>query len=167
MARTAQRAEQRANETFRVYRDTGDKFTIPPELIPDGMTYEWKRLSVLGKEDRRHQIALQRNKWAYVPADREEHEILGSDPTEPDANGKPHPYANCIIVDGLILMERPSYITDIVVQQDHREAKGQIRSQIERLRLVPEGTLGNERGERNVGVRRDRDLSIPSDAGGD
>lgn len=161
MTKAPQRTEQREPQ-FKIYRDSGDKFHVDPEMIPDGMSYEWKRLSTFGQEDRRHQVNLARNRWTPVPADR--HPEIGGDPTLPDKDGRMHPHAGCIIMDGLILMERPAQITKIVQEDDTRRAKDQVGQQFQRLKLVPDGTMGNEKGERHVTVRRERDLSIPEDA---
>ena len=135
---------------------------MEPSTIPDGMTYEWKRISNLGQEDRRHQVNLARNKWVPVPADR--HPEIGGDPLLPDQHNRPHPHEGSIVIDGLMLMERPIEITRMVQQDDLRLAKGQVRDQFERLKLVPDGTLSSESGERSVNLKRTRDLSIPEDA---
>jgi hypothetical protein len=167
--RPVQRATQRSSaaEGFKVFRPTGNRYDIPRDIIPDGMTYEWKRFTYNGKEDRGHQANLARNRWAPVPADREGHEVVGGEPTDPDpTTGRKHPHEGCIIVDGLILMERPQEITDIVVAEDRRLAKGQVANQIRKLKLVPEGTLAQD-GERQVSIKRERDLSIPEDHGYD
>lgn len=165
MARSEQRAAQReapVTEEFEIFRDAGDKFYVDPKTIPDGMSYEWKRLSSLGQEDRRHQVNLARNRWVPVPAER--HPEIGGDPMNPDQHGRPNPHADHIVIDGLILMERPIQITQKVQADDARLARGQVREQFERLKLVPDGTLSSEKGQRDVNIRRDRDLSIPEDA---
>jgi hypothetical protein len=45
-----------------------DEFFVDPSIIPEGWTYEWKRLSILGQEDATHQIHLARMGWEAVPA---------------------------------------------------------------------------------------------------
>lgn len=170
MARQAQREEQRAAaaavDDFQIYEEKGDKYHVPQDLVPDGMTYQWCRAFYMGLEDRRNIANLMRNRWTPVPADREGHEIFGGDTTTPDpVTGRKHPYEGGIILDGLLLMERPAEITKIVRQRDQAKARSQVRQQVERLKLVPDGTMGNEKNERNVNMRRDRDLSIPEDHG--
>lgn len=161
--RPEQRPAQQREDEFKIYRPNEDRFAIPAEEIPDGMTYEWKRLTMLGKEDHRHQANLARNRWTPVPAER--HPLIGGDPTPDDDRGNAHPHRGCIIVDGMILMERPAHITDIVVADAHRQAKGQVRDQFHRLKLVPDGTMSDDRTRaRSVSVKRERDLSIPEDA---
>ena len=60
MAREEQRTEQRltradAREMLKDW-DEDDKFKIYPEEIPEGMSYEWKRYSIRGMDDKSHQI---------------------------------------------------------------------------------------------------------------
>lgn len=170
MARSAQREEQRAAasavDDFVIYEERGDKYHVPPDLIPHGMTYQWCRAFYMGVEDRRNIATLMRNRWTPVPADREGHEIFGGDDTQPDpVTGRKHPYEGGILLDGLLLMERPVEITNIVRQRDEQRARGQVRSQIERLKLVPDVASAHEKENRSVQFRRDRDLSIPEDHG--
>lgn len=172
MARAAQREEQRAAasavDDFQIYEERGDKYHVPEDIIPSGQSYQWCRAFYMGVEDRRNIAALMRNRWTPVPADREGHEIFGGDDTRPDpVTGRKHPYEGGILLDGLLLMERPAEITEIVRRRDQARAKGQVRSQIERLKLVPEVASKHERQDRQVSFRRDRDLSIPEDMGYD
>lgn len=155
-----QRAEQRADH-FEIYRPSGDKYEIDPSIIPDGMTYEWKRAFNMGKEDRRNLADAMRNKWAFVPADR--HPEIGGEDQADMVDGHVNPHVGHIVVDGLVLMERPVNITDFVRRDDQHRARSQVAQSVERLKLVPEGTL-SEKGRRNVSLQRDRDLSIPEDA---
>lgn len=67
-------------------------YYIPQEIIPEGMTYEWKRKSVMGEADHANMLALQRNGWLMVPAER-----------HPD---------RAVELDGLVLMECPTVFVE-------------------------------------------------------
>ena len=113
------RNEQRPTERLKRHSRSVDRFHIPPEIIPEGMTYEWKRLSVFGQEDRQHQLHLKRNHWREVPASR-----------HPDLFGdSPGP----AIVDGLVLMEREAYLTKEARDEDYANATSQLQNQMARL----------------------------------
>lgn len=98
--------------------DDGDseksQFDIDVSIIPDGWTYEWKRVSVLGKEDPSYQVKLQSQGWESVPAYRHR-ELM------------PKGYeGGSIDKDGQRLMERPAEITKMSVDREYRKARQQI-----------------------------------------
>lgn len=168
--RAKQRADQREVDPdvagFVIHRDEGDKFHIPPELIPDGMTYEWKTFTVLGAVDSRGLLNAQRNRWTFVPKSRHLHDLAMDEYLAEGINKEK--FGNCIIIDGLVLMERPMKISQIVRADNARRAREQVGMQFERLKLVPEGTMsGKQPGARDITLSRERDLSIPQDAGQD
>jgi hypothetical protein len=99
---------------------TADRFYVDPARIPDGMSYEWKRQTYVGKEDRTYQTMLAGNHWTPVPASRH--------PEITDEGGDKQ-----IIVDGLTLMERPKYLTDEAHAEDKQQARRQVGDQMERL----------------------------------
>lgn len=108
--------------------DGTDRFTAPRP--PDGWTYEWKRRSVLGAEDHDHINKLEREGWSYVPVDMdEEHRSMMP------RNWK----GNNIERDGMVLMMRPSVITEEVRQIKYRRAKGQVMSKEQQLNAAPDG----------------------------
>src|ERR1700685_1506786 len=47
-----------------------DKFHIDPAIIPEGWSYEYRRHSVLGKDDPSYEVTLAQRGWEAVPADR-------------------------------------------------------------------------------------------------
>jgi hypothetical protein len=124
--RTAQRGEQRLTRHPR----SENRFHIDPAMIPDGSSYEWKRLSVFDKEDRQHQVHLARNHWVPVPAGR-----------HPELSGEAPDSKKSIVIDGLILMERPSYLTDEAHEEDQRNAFDQVGTQMQRLQQTEPGTF--------------------------
>src|ERR1700680_2214328 len=107
--RTPQRSEQRTppKAPIRLKRPDDDSLqeTVIPAinkaLIPDGMDYNWKRQFYYGKEDKQHFIRMSVYQWTAVPADRHKGVIATEDP-----DGK------IITNGGLILMERPCYLSE-------------------------------------------------------
>jgi hypothetical protein len=106
-----------------------DQFALPPS--PDGWTYEWKRKSTLGAEDHAHILALKRMGWTEVPADR-----------HPDAMPDQGRYST-IERKGMILMERPTVITEELRALELKKARNQVRAKEEQLNGPPEGGLGH------------------------
>lgn len=104
-----------------------DKYRIDPHMIPDGWSYEWKRKSVLGKDDPSYQVELERKGWEPVPAARH--------PSYMPDGGK---YVT-IERDGMVLMERPLELTIEARQIEHRKARLQVRNKEEQLNAAPQG----------------------------
>lgn len=177
MARAAQRVDQDADvDDFQPYEDRGDKFNVPPELVPDGMVYQWVRAFNMGQEDKRNVTIALRNRWTFVPEDREGHEIIGGESTAPDVNGRRNSHEGHILLEGLVLMERPLVIhrkVDNTIGSKDERLKGELGSQQKAARdqlhqglvaakAIPDGHLGGK--ERVMTFNRHRDLSIPEDA---
>ena len=140
--RTALRAAQRQPQRDLVLseeEDSGGPFEIDPAAIPEGMSYEWRRVTYAGKEDVRHQARAHRRHWTPVPKKRHP-EIVGREAAEKDAEG-------AIIVDGLMLMERPSLITKEAANLREERAKERVRNQVKSLKMTPEGQLPRVRVE--------------------
>jgi len=123
------RAARRAAEL----RDHGsldegeDKFKFDLSIIPDGWSYEWKMLEVLGKQDPSYQVNLARKGWEAVPRSRHP-EMM------------PDNYAgNTIVRDGMMLMERPKEITDEARAKENKAARDQVRGKEEQLGAAPVG----------------------------
>lgn len=126
-----ERAARRAAE-LRAHRDGmlddgTDEYFVEPGIIPDGWTYEWKMKTVLNAEDPAHQVALARAGWLPVPASRHP-EMM------------PYGYKGTEITrKGMVLMERPSEITDEVRQLEYRRARLQVRAKEEQLSAAGPG----------------------------
>lgn len=109
-----------------------DQFAIDPSIIPDGWVYEWKRHSVMGQVDHAYMAQLSRvGRWTPVLAETHDGVFL-----PPGSTG-------AIIIDGLILMERPKVLHD----EAHREIKQaaddpMIKARRERGLQVPAGVTG-------------------------
>jgi hypothetical protein len=133
------RAERRATE-IREHNDGASegeagRFDVDPRLIPDGWSYEWKRKTLLGKEDPAHEVELARVGWEAVPAKRHP-ELM------PAGNWQ------TIERDGMILMERPKVLTDEVHAKNLRLARAQVRAKEEQLGHTPAGHLTREEDPR-------------------
>jgi hypothetical protein len=136
-SRPAQRMPQRpARRDLSVLyeeEDSGGPFQVEASTIPDGMSYEWRRVSYAGKEDVRHQARAHRRHWTPVPKKRHP-EIVGREAANKDPEG-------AIIVDGLMLMERPAHISRRAAGLREERAKERVRNQVRSLKLTPEGQL--------------------------
>ena len=102
-----------------------DDFIAPP--APEGWTYEWKRRTVMGQEDPGYQIHLARMGWEPVPTER-----------HPEMMPTGGSYAN-IERKGMVLMMRPSVITDEVRALERQRAIGQVSAKEQQLNQAPDG----------------------------
>lgn len=126
-----------------------DKFYVPPEDVPDGWEYEWKRLSVYGKEDPGYQVQTARTGWEAVPVSRHPNYM-------PASGGH-----KIIERDGLILMERPKEISDEVRRIERRKANAQMRQKEEQLNATPEGHLPRDEDPRTRAVLKKTYEHVP------
>lgn len=125
------RAARKAAE-LRAHRDGSlddgtDEFFVEPGIIPDGWTYEWKTKSIYGAEDPAHQVKLARDGWEAVPSNRHP-EMMPAGYTGVEITRK-----------GMVLMERPSEITEEIRELERRRARLQVRSKEEQLSAAPSG----------------------------
>lgn len=104
-----------------------DDFYIPPELVPEGWSYEWKRKTILGQEDPAYAVALARKGWEPVPANRHPSMM-------PDGGT-----FSTIERKGMVLMERPLELTDEARDIERRRARAQVRQKEEQLNAAPAG----------------------------
>jgi hypothetical protein len=128
--RAARRAAELRGHIGNMDQGTDD-FFVPPEYIPDGWSYEWKRKTNVGMEDPAYQVQLARMGWEPVPASR--HPAM-----MPDDNKY-----QIIERKGLVLMERPMEITEEARQIEKQRARNQIRQKEAQLASTPEGGLGH------------------------
>jgi hypothetical protein len=133
-----------------------DKFYIDPRIIPDGWSYEWKRHSVMGKEDASYAVVIANRGWEPVPANRHP-ELM------------PRGYrGESILNEGLILCERPKEITDEVKRLDYARAVNRVRDKEAQLRGAPPGTLPRDnKGDPLVQIKKEYEyvpMQIPKDA---
>lgn len=103
-----------------------DKFFIPDDLMRDGLSYEWKRNEVMGQKDVEHQVMLVENHWQPVQAS--------------DMPGMmPSGYDGVVTRGGLVLMARPSYLTQEAQQEVVDISRQMVASQESRLGLSNQG----------------------------
>ena len=125
--------------------DGVDEFACP--MAPDGWTYEWKRFSNVNMEDRTHQNHVKRTGWQAVPVSRHP-EMMESGAT------------GAIIRRGMILMERPEEITNMVKDREYRKARAETRK--ENALVSDEGFLGRKDAQvRQTRTRSYEPLIIP------
>jgi hypothetical protein len=130
----AERASLRAAEVRGHLGDKGldegsDEFYIDRTIIPDGWDYEWKMVTVTGKEFPAHQLNLARHGWEPVPRDRHP-ELM------PQGSQDAHVTRN-----GLVLMERPLELTEEAKNIELKKARVQVRAKEEQLSSPPPGTF--------------------------
>lgn len=122
-ARAAARmAELRGHVDGALGDDAPDRFYIDRSIVPDGWDYEWKRHTLLNKEDPAYAVALAQNGWMPVPTGRHPSMMpFGSNPDAP------------ITRDGNMLMERPTELTQLVRKADAKRARDQVRIKEQQL----------------------------------
>jgi len=116
-------AKRRAAEILgegNSFEDAGvDEFAVPPP--PDGWSYEWKRESTMNMADNTNINHAKRTGWTEVPVSRH------PDAMEAGATG-------AIRRKGMILMERPEEITEMVREREYRKARGEVTNKEEQLK---------------------------------
>jgi hypothetical protein len=105
--------EERAN-LFETISALGlsvtDKYYIAPEKIPAGSSYEWRTYAVMGQVDSIAAFHLTRAGWTPVAASR--HPELKA----PSSDG------DNIVIEGMILMERPKEVTAAAQERARKNA---------------------------------------------
>ena len=115
--------------------DAADDFYVPPDEIPDGWTYEWKRHTVYGAEDPAYQVQLARAGWMAVPVSRHP-EMM------------PHNTTDLVISrKGMILMECPTEIVQERIDAEKMKARNQVRAKEAQLAGTPEGTMTRDHAQ--------------------
>jgi hypothetical protein len=111
-----------------------DPFWIPPEEIPEGLDYQWKRFSMYGQEDPFY-ISHMRQQ-GFEPVDPKRHPNW-----VPSDYKLPH-----IVKGGQILMERPIELTREAEAENRIIARAQLTDAEARLGRVPkESETGDAR----------------------
>lgn len=123
-------ADRLAREWFSHLDSLGpqrDKYHVDPAKIPDGWSYEWRTFTVVNKENPQYQVEMQRAGWRPVPAKR-----------HPELMPKGWKDA-VVLIDGMMLMERPRAITEFQQERDSRAARAPIEHIRAKLTGVPQG----------------------------
>lgn len=129
-----------------------DDFYINKDDIPAGWEYEWKRKLLLGAEDPAYQVALARAGWEPVPTSRHPSYM---------PNSGDHPI---IERKGMVLMERPSEISDEARAIELRKARNQVRQKEAQLNSAEGGQFERANKDQSlVNIRKSYDsIPIPS-----
>ena len=151
-ARAAARAAEIRANRGDADLDSIDDFFVDPAVIPDGWSYEWKRHTLLGKEDPSYQIQLARGGWTAVPASRH---------PEMMPTGKSY---SLIERKGMILMERPEVLTTEARDVESRRARNQVRAKEAQLSSTPDGTLTRDHARVRPNVKKSFEpIPVPED----
>lgn len=110
---------------YREEDDAGNAFQIDMSIVPDGMSYNWKRLDdAYGKPDDAHQARLKRMGWLPVPAHRHP-ELFGYGKTKDEP----------AIHNRMLLMERPIELTKDAHIHNLKLARKNIADQTAKLKI--------------------------------
>lgn len=149
---TPQRKPQRMTpeeaDRFLNDYDEDNKFELTDdekrEFIERGMSPEWKRYEIRGKSDISHQNNLQlRGHFTSVHGDRlPRFGVKGDQP---------------IILDEMILMERPIELTEARRNRDKIKANAQVSGQMDALEMTKPGQLERTK------PKLKRTMEIPND----
>lgn len=148
------RAERRAAEILEHLGDIdqgSDRFYVNPDLVPPGWTYEWKRKTVLGKEDPAYDVQVAGTGWEAVPLARHRQFM-------------PEGFQGQIIErDGMVLMERPAAITNKIKAMDVARAAQQVRDKEAQLTAAPKDHFGRDnKGDPLMQISKSREpVPIP------
>jgi len=156
--RTAARAEprpegQREQVRTRTRQRPGtiDKFHLDAHLIPDGMSYEWKRQTVMGAPDPSYDQAMAENGWEPVDSSRHPQFM-------------PQGHKGPIVRDGLVLMERPVELTQEARAEDRMMAREQVQVKERQLSSTPDGTFTRDHATARPRVSKSYEpMPIPAD----
>lgn len=143
--RSMRDASLRAEELRARMRDSDDgidfhdDFYIDPRVIPDGWVYNWKRHSTGGMEDEAYAVELRQVGWEAVPAERHPNLV------PPNSKG-------AIIRKGMILMEIPAEIADILRQREFITAREAVEAKERAFKATSVGSF--ERDHRKTGINK-------------
>ena len=134
---------------------TDDQFALPDRVrdryAEAGWSLEWKRHTCFGQEDWGYENGLAENGWQAVNSD----ELPGL---------MPPGYQGAVIRDGLMLMKRPTYLTNQARYEERRATVEQIASKEAQLGQTPSGTLTRDHAEIQPRVGKSFEpLDVPAD----
>jgi hypothetical protein len=145
----ARRAAEIRNQ-FENVDEGADEFRTPP--APDGWHYEWKRRTLLGQEDPAYQVELARMGWEAVSTKRHP-EMMPMQGNHPIIERK-----------GMVLMQRPSVISDEARSNELRKARNQVRVKEQQLNAAPDGTLTRDHPSARAQIKKGYSpIEVPSD----
>lgn len=129
-AHTAERASTRTVERRlerpdnRRLTDDG-RYSLDMNAVPPGYVMEFKRHSIMGKEDIRNKVLIRQYHWEPVPHRMQPH-IYGHTCTDPEQH---------IEVDGQGLYMRPKYLNDEANAETTWDTNHQLDQQLQSLKM--------------------------------
>jgi hypothetical protein len=148
--RPLQRSEQRSPQRIHI-RTAANRYDIDESKIPPNMDYNWKCKTIMGAENTENLINYEMNGWVPVPPARHS-ELTGARATQ----------AREIVRGGLVLMERPKEVTAQARDIEEFDARNQVASQMQRLRLNGHRAGGGKITTSYEPIPQDRE--VPEDA---
>lgn len=119
---------EEGQKRVRRRRGTYDPYAIPLDMVPEGMTWEWKRVTNAGQPDPSHMANLVANGWEGVDSARV------ASLAAPGATG-PH------VVNGMMLMERPTYLCEEAREEELSASLGRARQLEQQMGVSNPGEL--------------------------
>ena len=121
----------RPKRLYRHRQNEADRLHIEAKDIPAGMDWQYIRNSVYGKPDPRHVSNMMENHWRPVPASKVPPGVLAE-------------------IDGLVLCERPKYLSEEAKQEGYEIAL----SEVDRVRGAMMDTPANQFTRNHPSVQR-------------
>jgi len=122
-----------------------NEYYIDPIIVPDGWSYEWKRLTVYNAPDPAYQVTVAQGGWEPVPTSR--HPEMMPEGWDKSAQ---------ITRKGQGLFERPAIITARAVEKRAFDARLQMRQKQEQLGMAPKGQLERTKSDGSSLVKINR-----------
>lgn len=139
----------RAGEIIsRTHYATQDKFDVPLHMIPDGWTYQWLSQATVGQMN--NNAHFYANGWEPVMAKRHDGIFMQKGHDGP------------IIVDGMILVERPIELTLEARAEELRTAKALLKTQNEQFQPKLPGARSSRYRGTELRIKRDLE-EMPDD----
>ena len=105
-------------ETMDGREDSVDRFHVPANMIPEGMSLQWVTSQVYGQEQTQHRAEFERKGWTPVHGEDFDGRF--------DGMFMPKGQDGEISNGGLVLMARPKELTDAAHKRDLRKAREQL-----------------------------------------
>lgn len=146
--------EEDLAELIDVVMNEDDPYYVPDEMIPEGYSLNWKRLTVHGKRmsnQATYERDLARTKWE--PLNVDEHPEFRKHFHIPEGE-------NTVENGGLLLMIRPKQITDKVLEIQKLKAQQQLSTQLKKTGETGAG----EAPRKSLGLKRSYEsVEVPND----
>jgi len=139
--------DREGNPIFRQSVGDRDRYYVDPKMIEAGWVYEWKRHTIFNMPDPSYEADLHANGWRPVPSTRH------------PGFKTPMGFDGPIILDGLILMERPKSLND----EEREAARKAARQAVSNSKRQHGLGIGDQEGR--VELVKRKDISFVNEAG--